>query len=100
LDGVFSIIQGAGGFSQITGPWRLAGTPADFYVQRTLESGTLQVDAGAGFLQLNVDRIYDSQKVSAGSKKTVVFFEIADDAGGANILDTATMTFLCEQGTL
>lgn len=100
LDGVLSTIQGAGGFSQVTGEWLLSGTPADFYVQRTIISGTLQTDPGVGFLQLNVERIYDNQKSSAGMKTTEVFFEIADDASGTTILDTATMIFVSEQGNL
>lgn len=100
LDGVLSLIQADGGFSQITGEWLLAGTPADFYVQRTIISGTLQLDPGAGWLQLNVDRIYDKQLAFAGMLTAVVFFEIADDAGGTNIIDTATMTFVVEQGNL
>lgn len=99
-DGVLSLIQSDGGFSQVTGEWLVAGTPADFYVQHTIIVGTLEVEPGSGFNQLNTDRIYDNQKASAGDKLTTVFFEIADDAGGTNILDTATMNFSSEQGTL
>lgn len=99
-DGVLSTIQADGGFSQVTGEWMLAGTPSDFYVQHTIIVGTLEVEPGPGFNQLNTDRIYDNQRATAGVKLTTVFFEIADDAVGTNILDTATMNFASEQGTL
>ena len=100
-DGILYSIQNNGGFSAIVGEWNINGPVANFFVQRTIiPPGTLQVDPGAGFLVLSTDRIYDNQKSSAGIKTTEVFFEIADDAGGTNIIDTATMTFISEQGTL
>ena len=98
-DGVLRTFQAAGGLSGVQGEWLVNGSPGGFYTQRTIISGTLEVDPGAGFLQLNVDRNYDNQKASEGVKTTVVFFEIADDAGGTNVLSTATMTFRSEQGT-
>ena len=100
LNGVLSTIQAAGGFSAKSGEWLVNGSASTFYVQRTITVGTLQVDPGSGFLQLNVDRIYDSQRSVNGFKTTTVFFEIADSVAGTNILATATMTFECEQGTL
>lgn len=97
-DGVLFKIQSDGGFSAISGEWLLSGNATDFFVQRTIISGTLEVDAGAGFLQLNANRDYDNQKSTAGTKTTVVFFEISSDVSGVPIVDTATMTFECEQG--
>lgn len=99
LNGILSTIQNDGGFSAIIGEWLVNGTAANFYVQRTIISGTLEVDTGAGFLQLNADRTYDNQKSSAGIKTTVVFFEISSDVSGVPIVATATMTFESEQGT-
>jgi len=98
LAGVLSTINAQGGFSAVSGEWLLSGSASSFFVQRTIISGTLEVDPGTGFLQLNADRIYDNQKESAGIKTTVVFFEIADDGIGTTIFDTATMTFISEQG--
>ena len=98
--GVLSRIQPNGGFSAISGEWLVTGDPTGFYLQRTLISGTLEVDAGAGFLQLNTNRDYDNQKSSAGQKTTEVFFEISSDVSGVPVVDTATMTFNSEQGTL
>ena len=97
-DGVLSRIQPDGGFSAISGEWLLSGSAADFFVKRSTLSGTLEVDPGDGFLQLNVNRDYDNQKSTAGTKTTTVFFEISSDVSGVPIVDTATMTFECEQG--
>ncbi len=97
-DGILYRIQPNGGFSAISGEWLLSGSAGSFFVQRTIVSGTLEDDAGAGFLQLNANRDYDNQKSTAGTKTTVVFFEISSDVSGVPIVDTATMTFECEQG--
>ncbi len=96
-DGILYLVQGNGGLSAVVGEWKINGASASFFVQRTIISGTLQVDPGAGFLVLSTDRLYDNQKSSVGIKTTEVFFEIADDAGGTNIIDTATMIFVSEQ---
>ncbi len=98
LNGVLSKFQRNGGISSISGEWLGSGTASGFYVQRTILSGTLEVDPGTGFLQLNADRDYDNQKSSAGIKTTEVFFEVSSDVSGVPIVDTATMTFISEQG--
>jgi len=95
--GVLQLIQANGGFSSVSGEWLIFGSSATFYIQRTIISGTLEVDPGAGFLQMNTNRTYDNQKASVGVKTTVVFFEIASDASGTPIVDTATMTFISER---
>lgn len=99
-DGVLSTIQANGGFSVVSGEWLLSGSASTFFVKRTIITGTLEVDPGTGFLQLNADRIYDNQKASAGFKSTTIFLEISSDVSGTPILDTATMIFLCQQGEL
>jgi len=98
--GVLSTIQGNGGFSAVSGEWLISGTASGFYVQRTIISGTLEVDPGSGFKQLNANRDYDNQKSSAGTKTTVVFFEISSDVSGVPVVDTATHTFISIQGEL
>lgn len=89
-------IQNNGSTSLIVGEWLVNGTPADFYVQRTIISGTLdeKVDPGAGFLQLNTSRSYDNIKRSLGRKTTVVFFELSSDASGVPLVASATMRFV------
>lgn len=82
--------------SQITGEWLIAGTPANFYVQRTVIQGTLTSDPGGGFLQLNATRTYSIKQLSTGSKTTIIFLEISDDAGGTNIVASATITMFAQ----
>lgn len=95
--GVLSTIQANGGFSAISGEWLISGTPAAFFIQRTITEGTLEVDPGTGFLQMNTDRIYDNQKSTIGVKTTKVFFEISSDVSGVPVIDTADMTFTSER---
>ncbi len=99
-DGILYKIQANGGFSAISGEWLPVGIPANFYVQKTILSGTLEVDPGAGFLQCNTNRDYDNQKSSAGTKVTEIFLEFSSDVSGVPIVDTATYTFTSEQGVL
>ncbi len=99
-DGILSKIQAEGGLSSISGQWLVSGTASTFYLQRTITSGTLEADPGTGFLQLNAARTFDNQKSSAGEKTTVVFFELSSDVSGVPIVDTATMTFVSDQGFL
>lgn len=95
-NGVLSLIQSNGGFSQITGEWLIVGNAADFFVQATIISGTLKVDPSTfGFLRLITTRTYDNVSSDVGVRKsTRVFFQIASDAGGTNIVAQATMTFV------
>ena len=95
--GVLFTYQANGGTSQISGEWLVRGTASTFFVQRTITDGTLETDAGAGFLQLNSSRNYINEKSTTGSKSTTVFFEISSDAGGTTIVATATMTFVSER---
>lgn len=98
LNGVLSRIQSNGGFSAISGEWLVTGTASGFFVQRTIISGTLEDDPGAGFLQCNANRDYDNQKSSQGTKTTVIFLEFSSDVSGSPIVGTATLTFIAEQG--
>lgn len=91
--GVLFLVQANGGTSAVGGEWLVSGTASTFYAQRTIISGTLEVDSGAGFLQLNATRDYINQKSTSGLKTTVVFFEISSDASGVPLVATATMTF-------
>jgi hypothetical protein len=102
LNGILSTIQGNGGSSAISGQWLNTGTASGFYVQHTIISGTLDSSSPTESVwnQLNANRIYDNEKASAGLKTTVVFFEISSDVSGSPVVDTATMTFVSEQGLL
>ncbi len=69
--------QAGGGWSNI-GSWLLNGTNSDFYVIRTINSGSLTTDAGAGPLQLNTDRVYDIQRTTDGESRAAIEFSIVD----------------------
>ena len=99
-DGALYQRQANGGYSAINGEWLVNGTPATFYVSRTIVSGTLTTDAGAGPLQLNVDREYDVQQVTPGTKTATISIDISDDVSGTPILDSAQFVFRAEQGSL
>lgn len=102
-NGNLSYRQSNGGLSRISGQWLIFGDPSTFYVQRTIlrdedgKLGTLEVDAGEGFLQLNTNRNYTNViNTRIGVKVTEVFFEIASDASGVPLVATATMKFTSE----
>ncbi len=98
LDGQLSTINAFGGINPIAGEWLITGSAAAFFVKRTIVSGTLEVDAGAGFLQLNADRTYENIKASAGTKTTEVFFEFSSDASGTPVVASATLILISQQG--
>ena len=93
-DGVLSKVQANDGLSAISGEWLISGAASDFWCQRTVISGTLEVDAGSGFINMAVNLNYKNIKSSVGTKTTVVFFEISNDASGVPIVETATITFV------
>ena len=99
-DGVLYQQQANGGWSAIGSQWLVSGTAASFYVSRTIISGTLTTDAGAGTLQLNTDRIYDIQQASAGLKSASILMDISSDVSGSPIVASATFSLRAEQGSL
>lgn len=85
-DGVIYSYQANGGLSAV-GNWLINGTNSDFYLSRTISSGTLESDAGAGPLQMNANRAYRVQDIAfAGSVQATVDFEISDDASGTPVV--------------
>lgn len=85
--------QAGGGWSSV-GAWLLNGTASDFYITRAIVSGTLTTDAGAGPLQLNVDREYDIQ--GTANDVTEITVEISNDISGTPILVMRNYTFEIE----
>lgn len=69
--------QPAGGWSRKFS-WLLSGTNSTFYVVRTVISGSLTTDAGAGPLVLSSDRIYDLQDSVDDECKVSFEIQIAD----------------------
>lgn len=91
--GVLNEVQNNGGLSAVIGEWLVKGSPSGFYIQRTIVSGTLETDPGAGFLQMNTSRLYENILTIGDRKITVVFFEISSDVGGVPVIATATHTY-------
>lgn len=85
-----------GGWSRY-GTWLFRGSAATYYVVRSVDSGVLTTDAGAGPLQLNANRDYDVQ-TSSGESDAVIQFDIADEATGTNIVTSIIYTFIAISG--
>ena len=84
IDGNMYRRQAAGGWSSI-GAWLLKGAASDYYVQRTVESGTLTADGGDG-AQLTTDRTYDIQQPAPfEALAALVTFELSTDAPGTSV---------------
>lgn len=80
-DGNMYAYQAAGGTTNI-GSWLVSGAVADYYLVSTIDSGTLDTDAGRGPLQLNADRVYYCLDTTAGVgfETATVTFTIEDAA--------------------
>jgi hypothetical protein len=74
------------------GTWLIIGTASGYYASRTVLSGSLDTDAGAGPLQLNTDREYNIQ-VSAPEETAQIQFDIASDVSGSPIVASRTYKF-------
>lgn len=98
-NGTLYAIQNNSGTSAIIGQWLVNGTASDFYVSMTINSGTLDTNAGAGPLQLNANRLYRINQSMIGVKTTTITCTISDDASGSPILSAATFTFIAEHET-
>ena len=73
--------------------WLDSGLSSGVWVRCTLDSGSLDVDAGTGsWLQLNTSRGWARNNNSVGTQTAVVTLDCADDAAGSNIIDTQTYT--------
>ena len=80
--------QPSGAWSRVY-TWLLSGTNSDFYIVRTISSGTLTTDDGAGPLVLSTDRTYDIQ--ASRDKDTFVNFEIQNV--GTDVLASRSYQF-------
>lgn len=85
--------QANGGWSAISGEWLMRGVSSDFYVSMSVDSGSLTLDAGAGPLQLNTDRIYNLDQVGIGSSTVTITLSISDDVSGSPVVASAQFTF-------
>lgn len=79
--------------------WLEAGSSSDVWVERTINSGTLDFDAGAGRLNLGTTRLFGVQQLDgdgSGVALANVTFNFYDAASGGNLLDSITVSFSAE----
>jgi hypothetical protein len=82
------------------GVWLDSGLNSEVWVQRTIVSGSLTVDAGSGRLQLSTTRNFGVQQPTSGTNSCTVRFKFYDAAsGGSEIGDTGNIVISAEQGT-
>lgn len=84
-DGNIYKMQSNGGWSN-AGQWLLYGTASSFNVSRTIESGSLTVDAGAGPLALSADREYSISNTTWNTTKQAII-TLTLDAGGGDLAE-------------
>ena len=99
-DGQVYARQLRGGWTNV-GTWLHKGAAATFYLSRTTDD-VLTTDAGAGWLVMSSDRIYDMQRTSpTGISKASVTFEISNDSGGTPVVaGPQVYNFVAETGLL
>lgn len=91
----------AGGAWQAAGTWLVAGSASTYYLSRTIDSGTLTTDAGAGPLQMNTTRDYDRQKSGGfGVVSCMLTFSISNDVSGSPVVASGSITLEVERGSL
>ena len=98
-DGVLYRFQPNGGVSSLPLQWLLSGTASNYYLQRTINSGTLDTDAGTGWLQLNSNRDFNIQNTMIGIEEAEIYFEISSDMSGTPVVGDGTITFRAEKET-
>lgn len=68
--------------------WLDAGLNSQVWVERTIISGTLNVDAGSGRLACTADRVFGVTQSFEGTKTCVIDLDFWDAASGGSLLDT------------
>ncbi len=82
----------------LLGAWLVSGAAGSYYLSRSIFSGSLNADAGAGPLVMSTDRIFSIQRNYAGMKLTTLDFEISSDSSGSPIVVTGRGEFAAEVG--
>ena len=83
---------------QVVGTWLVAGAASGYWISRTIDTGSLTTDAGAGPLVLSTDREYDVQMSSNGEKNSAVTFSISSDVSGSPVVANGTYIFFAVRG--
>jgi hypothetical protein len=82
--------------------WITDGTPGDFWVERTIDSGTLEVDdIGGSRVQMNSNLrlgvTLTTQGAGGGVKAATVTVKVYDDPVGGDLRDEVTFTLQCTE---
>lgn len=79
------------------GTWLDSGDVAEVWVQRVVNSGSLNNDdPGTGRLQLNTTREFSVVRTFVGTQSANVTFNFYDAASGGNLLDSVTYNIIAE----
>lgn len=76
--------------------WLDAGLNSEVWVQRTIISGSLNLDAGSGRLACTADRLFGVQRSTTGTATCTIDLKFYDAASGGNLLDTQRVTLTAE----
>ena len=89
----------SGSWSNSRGNWLDSGDAADVWVQRVLNTGTLNwQDSGSGRLQLSTTRAFGVKQSSMGARTVNITYNFYDAASGGNLIGTATYQMQAAQG--
>lgn len=80
---------GTGGTAPKT--W-FTGTPSGWSIQRTVNTGSLNTDPGAGWIALSANRTFGCTRTSTGTNTANVTFAFSPD-GGVSTLASRTVVF-------
>lgn len=96
----WSPLAGTNAYTLDVGAWMDSGSNTDYWVERVINSGLLQTDAGSGRLALTVDRDFGCvDSTSDGVAVTAnVTFNFYDAASGGNLVGSATYSFSASRG--
>lgn len=86
-----------GSYSIDRGDWLDSGLNSEVWVERTINSGSLNAgDAGTGRLVLSTSRAFGLKKTSEGTQSCNITFKFYDAAAGGNELASVTYNIIAE----
>jgi len=94
-DGNLYVLRGTNNYGLLTA-WLVKGSASSFYISRVIQSGSLNVDAGAGPIIMSTDRLYSIQRIFEGEQNATIDFEISSDVSGAPVLANGQIILTAE----
>jgi len=96
-DGDYYESAATGLYGASSGTWLTAGTTSQVWVERTIVSGSLDLDTiGASRVATTTDREIGVTRVAPGFATANVTLDFYDAASGGNLLDTADINLSAE----